>query len=240
MIIYPAIDIKQGKCVRLVQGDFKQVTVYSDNPINIAKKWEGLGAEYVHIVDLDGAVSGKLVNYKIIKKIASSINIPIQLGGGIRSMDNIEDLLGLGVNRLILGTAAMKNQSLVEEAIRKYKDKIVIGIDAKDGQVATEGWEEISEITAINLGKKVEAMGAQTIIYTDIGRDGMLIGPNISAMQEMATKVNVSIIASGGISKTKDIEDLKETPVEGVIIGKALYTEDVNLKEAIEMAKRIK
>lgn len=236
MIIYPAIDIKQGKCVRLVQGRFSDVTVYSDNPVEMAIKWESMGAEYIHVVDLDGALQGQSVNSQVIKDIAKAVKVPIQLGGGIRNLQVVEDMLNSGITRVILGTAAVKNPDFVKEAVELYKDRIAVGIDAKDGMVAIEGWETISEFTAVQFAQKMYELGVRHIIYTDISRDGMLKGPNIPAMKEMVDNVEANIIASGGVSNMDDIRNLKATGVQGVIIGKALYTGNVNLAEALKIA----
>ncbi|HHX18089.1 MAG TPA: 1-(5-phosphoribosyl)-5-[(5-phosphoribosylamino)methylideneamino]imidazole-4-carboxamide isomerase [Clostridium sp.] len=237
MIIYPAVDIKDGRCVRLVQGEFDKVTIYSEDPVEMALKWEGLGAEYLHVVDLDGARTGETQNISITSEIASKVKMPIQLGGGIRSIEIIEKVISKGIQRVILGTSAVKNPDLVKKAIEIYKEKIVIGIDAKDGMVAIDGWENTSDFTAIDFASKMVELGAKTIIYTDIARDGMLTGPNLIAMREMAQSVDAEIIASGGVSSLKDIKDLKETGVSGVIVGKALYTGDLDLKEAIKIGK---
>lgn len=237
MIIYPAVDIKDGKCVRLVQGEFDKVTVYSDDPVQMALKWESLGAEYLHVVDLDGARTGEAQNISITSEIAAKLGIPVQLGGGIRSIETIEKLISNGIQRVILGTSAVKNPDLVKQAIEIFKENIVIGIDAKDGMVAIDGWAKTSEFTAIGFANKMVKLGAKTIIYTDISRDGMLKGPNLTAMKEMANSVDAEIIASGGVSSLQDIKALKETGVSGVIVGKALYTGDVDLKEAIKIVK---
>lgn len=237
MIIYPAVDIKDGKCVRLVQGEFDKVTVYSDDPVQMALKWESLGAEYLHVVDLDGARTGEAQNISITSEIAAKLGIPVQLGGGIRSIETIEKLISNGIQRVILGTSAVKNPDLVKQAIEIFKENIVIGIDAKDGMVAIDGWAKTSEFTAIGFANKMVELGAKTIIYTDISRDGMLKGPNLTAMKEMANSVDAEIIASGGVSSLQDIKALKETGVSGVIVGKALYTGDVDLKEAIKIVK---
>lgn len=237
MIIYPAVDIKDGRCVRLVQGEFDKVTVYSEEPLQMALKWESLGAEYLHVVDLDGARTGETQNISITSEIAAKLKIPVQLGGGIRSIEVIEKLISKGIKRVILGTSAVKNPDLVKQAVEAFKESIVIGIDAKDGKVAIDGWEKTSEFTAIDFANKMVELGAKTIIYTDISRDGMLIGPNLAAMREMAQTVDAEIIASGGVSSLQDIKDLKETGVSGVIVGKALYTGDLDLKEAIKIGK---
>lgn len=237
MIIYPAVDIKDGRCVRLLQGEFDKVTVYSDDPLEMALKWESLGAEYLHVVDLDGARTGEPKNISITSKIAAKLNIPVQLGGGIRSIETIEKVISMGIRRVILGTFAVKNPDLVKQAVENFRENIVIGIDAKDGKVAIDGWEKTSEFTAIDFANKMVELGAKTIIYTDISRDGMLTGPNLDAMREMAQSVDAEIIASGGVSNLKDIKNLKETGVSGVIVGKALYTGNVDLQEAIKAGK---
>ena len=234
MLIYPAIDIINGKCVRLQQGSYSEVTVFGDSPLDMALKWESQGAQYLHVVDLDAARSGNTENHDIIKRIAKTLRIPVQVGGGIRSLQTIESLLSGGLSRVILGTSAVNNQDMLKTALKEYKEKIVIGIDAKDGKVAIHGWEQTSDLTAIDFAKRVEELGARTVIYTDISRDGMLKGPNLSAMSEMAASVGVDVIASGGVSCLRDIIDLKPTGVSGVIVGKALYTGNLELKSAID------
>jgi len=236
MIIYPAVDIKDGKCVRLLQGRFSDVTVYSDNPLDMAKKWEEAGAEYLHVVDLDGARTGKSKNSDIIAEIAAAVKMPVQLGGGIRSMETIEDYLSKGIQRVILGTSAVKDPEFVKIALEKYGERVVIGIDAKDGIVAIEGWEKTSDFTAVDFARKMVELGARTIIYTDIAQDGTLNGPNLKSMKEMIDSVEAEIIASGGVGSLQDIKNLKEINAQGVIVGKALYTGAVDLKEAIKIA----
>ncbi len=233
MIIYPAIDIINGKCVRLQQGSYSEVTVFGDSPVEMAQKWEGQGAQYLHVVDLDAARSGNTENHGIIKQIAKTLKIPVQVGGGIRSLETIESLISGGLSRVILGTSAVNNQEMLKAALKEYKEKIVVGIDAKDGKVAIHGWEQTSDLTAVGFARIVEELGAKTIIYTDISRDGMLKGPNLAAMSEMAKAVGIEVIASGGVSCLKDIVDLKSTGVSGVIVGKALYTGNLELKAAI-------
>lgn len=237
MRIYPAIDIKDGKCVRLFKGRFDDVTVYGDSPAEMAKKWESQGGEFIHVVDLDGALKGHGVNAEKIKEICESVSVPVQTGGGIRSMSDIEAKLACGINRVIIGTKAVSDSDFVKEAVAKYGNKIVIGIDAKDGMVAVEGWEKTSDFTAVEFAKKMVSLGVKTIVYTDIATDGTLAGPNVEAMREMASAVDADIIASGGIGSLDDILSLKDTGVEGVIVGKALYTDRVDLKEAVSKAK---
>ena len=237
MRIYPAIDIKDGKCVRLFKGRFDDVTVYGDSPAEMAKKWEAQGGEFIHVVDLDGALKGHGVNAEKIKEVCESVSVPVQTGGGIRTMADIEAKLECGISRVIIGTKAVSDSEFVKEAVSKYGDKIVIGIDAKDGMVAVEGWEKTSDSTAVEFAKKMVSLGVKTIVYTDIATDGTLAGPNVEAMREMADAVDADIIASGGIGSLEDILSLKDTGVEGVIVGKALYTNRVDLKEAVEKAR---
>ncbi len=237
MRIYPAIDIKDGKCVRLLKGQFNEVTVYGDNPPEMAQKWEMQGGEFIHVVDLDGAKNGHGVNAEIITKICESVGVPVQTGGGIRTMADIEKKLACGVSRVIIGTSAVRNAEFVKEAVQKYGDKIVIGIDAKDGMVAVEGWEEVSEFGAVEFAKRMEQLGVKTIIYTDIATDGTLQGPNVEAMREMVNSVSMDVIASGGIGNIEHIKSLIPTGVEGVIVGKALYTDNVDLNEAVKLCK---
>lgn len=237
MVIYPAIDVKDGRCVRLLQGSFDDVTVYSDSPVDMALQWEKLGAGYLHVVDLDGARSGAPQNLAVISEMAAKLGIPVQLGGGIRSMETIEFVLSKGVQRVILGTSAVETPELVKKAIRTFGGSVVIGIDAKDGLVAIEGWAKTSKFTAVGFARKMEELGAKTIIYTDISRDGMLDGPNLKAMEEMLRAVGMEVIASGGVSRLEDIRNLKELGMHGAIIGKALYTGAVDLKKALEIAK---
>jgi phosphoribosylformimino-5-aminoimidazole carboxamide ribotide isomerase len=237
MRIYPAIDIKDGQCVRLLQGRFSDVTVYGNDPAEMAVKWEREGGEYIHVVDLDGALKGHGVNADAIKKICASVNVPVQTGGGIRTMEDIESKLNCGISRVIIGTKAVSDSDFVKRAVDRYGDKIVIGIDAKDGMVAVEGWEKTSDFTAVEFAKKMVGIGVKTIVYTDIATDGTLKGPNIKAMEEMAKSVGADIIASGGVGNIEHLKALIPTGVEGAIVGRALYTGDVNLLEAIRTVK---
>ena len=239
MKIYPAIDIKDGKCVRLLRGSFDDVTVYGDNPAEMARKWESLGGEYIHVVDLDGALKGHGVNAEAIKEICKAVNVPVQTGGGIRSISDIEAKLECGISRVIIGTKAVSDADFVKEAVKRYGDKIVIGIDAKDGMVAIEGWEKTSEYQAVEFAKKMEEIGVKTIIYTDIATDGTLMGPNVDAMREMVNNTNMDIIASGGIGNIEHIKALIPTGVEGVITGRVLYTGNINLSDAIKAGKGV-
>ena len=240
MIIYPAIDIRGGRCVRLTEGRFDAETVFADDPAEMALKWAGIGAEFLHLVDLDGALAGEGKNVPVIERILQSVNIPVQLGGGIRNLETIEKLLALGVTRLILGSAAVKNPQMVEEACKKYPGHIAVGIDAKNGDVAIEGWGKGSGVAATELAKKMAAYGVETIIYTDISRDGMLSGVNVEATAALARACGVPIIASGGVASLEDIRRVKAVEsdgVQGCIIGKAIYTGAVDLKAALALAK---
>ena len=240
MIIYPAIDIRGGRCVRLTEGRFDAETVFADDPAEMALKWAGMGAEFLHLVDLDGALAGEGKNVPVIERILQSVNIPVQLGGGIRNLETIEKLLALGVTRLILGSAAVKNPQLVEEACKKYPGHIAVGIDAKNGEVAIEGWGKGSGVAATELAKQMAAYGVETIIYTDISRDGMLSGVNVEATAALARACGVPIIASGGVASIEDIRRVKAVEADGVqgcIIGKAIYTGAVDLKAALALAK---
>ncbi|NLX70819.1 MAG: 1-(5-phosphoribosyl)-5-[(5-phosphoribosylamino)methylideneamino]imidazole-4-carboxamide isomerase [Clostridiales bacterium] len=240
MTIYPAIDIKGGKCVRLVQGRSDQQTVYSDNPVEVALKWESKGAKFIHVVDLDGAFQGKSKNDSIIKEMIKEINIPVQLGGGIRDIQKISYLLDeLGISRVILGTVAIQDPGMLGITVKKYGNKIAVGIDARDGRVAIKGWMEEADITPVDLGKRVRDMGVETVIYTDILKDGMLEGPNISTTREMIQQTELNIIASGGVSQIQHIKDLKAIGASGVIIGKALYTGMIKLEDALKFENNV-
>ncbi|MGB4658247.1 MAG: 1-(5-phosphoribosyl)-5-[(5-phosphoribosylamino)methylideneamino]imidazole-4-carboxamide isomerase [Mobilitalea sp.] len=239
MILFPAIDIKNGQCVRLRQGNFQDVLVYSDIPLKIAKQWEAAGTSYIHIVDLDGALVGHSVNDEVIKSIVSEVGVPVQVGGGIRTIKDIESKLSLGVARVIIGTKAVKDPAFIKEAIATFgADRIVIGIDAKDGMVAIEGWEKISSYQAVSLAMEMKKLGVKTIVYTDISKDGMLQGPNISHTKEMVDVTGLNIIASGGVSSLKDLEMLGEINVYGAIIGKALYENRIDLKAAVGLFEK--
>lgn len=240
MIVIPAIDLKEGKCVRLEQGLMDKDTVFNDNPGAQARAWQDQGAELLHIVDLDGAFAGQPKNRNAIEAIINAITIPAQLGGGIRDIATIEAYLSLGLSRVIIGTAAQRNPELVREACARFPGQIVVGIDAKNGMVAVQGWAELTDITAIDLARKFEGFGVSAIIYTDISRDGMLQGPNLDATRTLAEAVAIPIIASGGVSTLQDIENLmsiESSGVTGVITGKAVYTGAIKLNEAIALTK---
>ena len=241
MIVIPAIDLKEGKCVRLEQGLMDKDTVFCDNPAEQALEWERQGGELLHMVDLDGAFAGEPKNREAIEAIVKAITIPTQLGGGIRDIATIEAYLSLGVGRVILGTAAQRNPALVEEACRLFPGRIVVGIDAKNGMVAVQGWAEVTGITAVDLARKFEGFGVAAVIYTDISRDGMMQGPNIAATQALAEAIGIPVIASGGVSSLRDIENLlaiEASGIAGVITGKAIYTGAINLAEAVALTKR--
>jgi len=235
MDVIPAIDIRGGKCVRLYQGDYNQQTIFSDDPVSVALNWQAQGAPRIHIVDLDGAAAGEPVNLDIIENIANAVLIPTELGGGIRDLETIERLLKAGVERVILGTAAVEDPEVVRKACRKYGQSIIVGIDARDGVVATRGWLEKSRIGAKEFAMSVVRLGAQRLIYTDISRDGTLTEPNFSAIYEMLETVRIPVIAAGGISTITHLAILKKLGVAGAIVGKALYTGDINLKRALEV-----
>ena len=240
MIILPAIDLKEGKCVRLEQGLMNRDTVYNDNPGEQARIWQEQGGELLHIVDLDGAFAGIPKNRDAIKAIVEAITIPSELGGGIRHMQTIEAYLELGIDRVILGTVAKENPKLVEEACKKYPGQIVVGIDARDGLVAVRGWADVTEKSAIEMAKEMAGFGVEAVIYTDIARDGMMQGPNIEATRKLAESIDIPVIASGGLSSLDDIRRLmaiESSGVTGVIAGKAIYSGAVDLREAVALAK---
>jgi len=241
MIVIPAIDLKEGKCVRLEQGLMEKDTVFCDKPAEQAREWAGQGAELLHIVDLDGAFAGVPKNKEAITAVVNSISIPTQLGGGIRDLPTIEAYLALGVGRVILGTAAQKDPNLVVEACRLFPGRIVVGIDAKNGMVAIKGWAEVTDASAVDLARRFEGYGVAAIIYTDISRDGMMAGPNIEATKALAQAISIPVIASGGVSSLKDIENLMAIEtfgVSGVITGRAIYTGALKLAEAIALTKK--
>ncbi|MEL6496229.1 MAG: 1-(5-phosphoribosyl)-5-[(5-phosphoribosylamino)methylideneamino]imidazole-4-carboxamide isomerase [Cyanobacteria bacterium J06623_7] len=236
MEVIPAIDLLDGKCVRLYQGDYDQASIFNDNPVEVARQWASEGATRLHVVDLDGAKEGKSVNLAVIEAIAKAIDIPVQVGGGLRDRPGVKRLLETGVQRAILGTVAVEKPELVTELCRDYPQQIVVGIDARNGMVATRGWLETSEVAATDLAKRMAQEGAAAIIYTDIHRDGTLTGPNMPALRELAESIEIPVIASGGVSSLTDLLSmlsLESIGVTGVIVGRAIYTGDVSLKEAV-------
>ena len=240
MLILPAIDLRGGNCVRLVKGDFKQETIYSEHPEEIALRWEEGGAEFLHVVDLDGALAGEPQNMDAIKRILQAVKIPVEVGGGIRSMESIDRLLSIGVSRVILGSVAVHKEELVQAACSAYGNRIVVGIDAKKGIVATDGWEKSGDISAVELAKKLGAFGLETIIYTDISRDGTLSGVNVTETARLARASGIKVIASGGVKSISDIEELKKRECDGiigVIVGKSIYEGTLSLTEAIAASR---
>lgn len=237
MLILPAIDLKDGKCVRLYQGDYAQVTVFSDDPAEVGRRWREEGAQYLHLVDLDGAKAGQPVNLEVVERIKQASGLPVELGGGIRDEATVAFVLGRGVDRVILGTAALRDPQMAGRLCRKYGDRVVIGIDARDGMVAVEGWTETSSVAATRLAQELAAQGAARFIYTDISRDGTLTEPNYAAFAEFAAAAGRPVIASGGVARAEQVRRLEELGAEGVIIGKALYTGDVKLSELLGKAE---
>ncbi|MGN1098291.1 MAG: 1-(5-phosphoribosyl)-5-[(5-phosphoribosylamino)methylideneamino]imidazole-4-carboxamide isomerase [Clostridia bacterium] len=233
MRIYPAIDIRGGNCVRLLRGDYGKETVYGSSPADMAEKWESLGADFIHVVDLDGAKSGGSENRAAVGEICRRVKVPVQQGGGIRTMEDVNVVAALGVSRIIIGTAAVNNPDMVREAAEKYPGRIAVGIDAKDGHVATDGWTKVSSKTAVEFALEMKSLGVDTVIYTDIATDGTLGGPNVTAMKEMAERTGLNVIASGGVGCEADLDALSNTGVEGVIVGKALYAEKLRLEEIV-------
>jgi len=237
MEVIPAIDLLEGRCVRLYQGDYARSQVFNDNPADVAKQWVDQGATRLHIVDLDGAKVGHPVNTQAIAAIVQAVSVPVQVGGGLRDRVGVAQLLSTGVQRVILGTAAVEDHPLVEQLCKEFPGQIVIGIDARNGLVATRGWLETSEVKATDLAGQMAQLGVAAIIYTDIHRDGTLAGPNLDALRELATGISIPVIASGGVSSITDLLSLlalEPLGVNGVIVGRALYTGDILLKEAIQ------
>ena len=238
MELIPALDLRLGRCVRLVRGRVENETIYSDNPLEMARYWEEQGARRLHVVDLDGAFTGTPQNIGVIREIISSVKIPVQVGGGIRDVKTIEQLLEAGANRVILGTVAILNPELVGEICNSFGEAIILGIDAKRGKVAIEGWGVTSEKRAVDLAREMRELGVRRIVFTDVYRDGTLNGPNIRATEDMARKTGLKIIASGGVSTLDDLKAVKrlgKLGVEGVIVGKALYAETISIKDALEV-----
>ncbi|MCX7981849.1 MAG: 1-(5-phosphoribosyl)-5-[(5-phosphoribosylamino)methylideneamino]imidazole-4-carboxamide isomerase [Syntrophales bacterium] len=241
MIVIPAIDLKDGRCVRLSQGDFSRVTIYDSDPVSVAKKWQEEGAERIHVVDLDGSLAGQPRNFNAIYRITTHLNIPIEVGGGIRDLETIETYLSLGVKWVILGTAAVKDESLLLKAAERYSGRIILALDALDGHITVQGWTEKTGLPAVEIAKRYENAGIAAIIYTDVSRDGMKTGLNLEQTCRLAEAVNVPVIASGGLKDLSDIEKLMEFEdkgIMGVIVGRALYTGDLCLPEAIKLTKK--
>lgn len=237
MNIFPAIDLYEKKAVRLLKGDYAKMTVYSENPVEIAKDFENSGARFLHIVDLEGAKTGDTPNIETIKNIVKNTNLFTEVGGGIRSVDTVEKYLNIGVNRVILGTAAVTDENFLRTAAKKYNEKIAVGVDIKDGFAAIKGWTSVSEFTCFEFCEKMCKIGVKTIICTDISKDGAMQGTNVELYKELSEKFDIDIIASGGVSSIDDIKKLKNLGIYGAIIGKAYYTGAISIKEAIEVAK---
>ena len=236
MQLYPAIDMKNGQCVRLRQGAFKDITIYSDAPEKVAAHRQEKGASFLHLVDLDGALAGYSVNEEVIRRIADTVSIPIEIGGGIRSKEAVERMLDLGVRRVIIGTKAAEHPEFLRDMVRTFgEEAIVAGVDAKDGMVAVEGWEKVSSLTASDLCLTMKEYGVRHIVYTDISRDGMLSGPNVEATRKLTEETGLDIIASGGVSCMEDLKCLHEAGIRGAIIGKALYENRIDLAEAVRL-----
>lgn len=235
MLVIPAIDLRKGRCVRLYQGDPEKETVYGDNPVEIARQWEQLGAKILHLVDLDGAFTGLSQNAKVIGSIGEEVRIPLQLGGGVRSREAVEKAISFGVSRVIIGTAVIEAPELARELVRDFEERIVVGIDARDGKVAVKGWTESSAVETVELAERVEQWGVKEIIYTDIKKDGTMQGPSLDGLEEIISKTSLQVIVSGGISSKEDLISLKPygSRVKGVIIGKALYTNQLTLPDAM-------
>ena len=242
MLIIPAIDLKAGQCVRLYQGEMDRATIYSDDPVAMAQRWQDAGAERLHVVDLDGAVSGTGMNTAVIGRICQALTIPVQVGGGLRSVEAVEQMFDLGVQRAILGTVAYRQPDIVAVACQRFPAQITVGIDARAGKVAVQGWTEATALEAVDLARQCEAMGTSEIVYTDIARDGTEQGVNIEATSALAQAISIPVIASGGVASIRDIEQLKPFESDGiqaVIIGRAMYTGAVDLTEAIRVGKGI-
>lgn len=237
MLIFPAIDLKDGICVRLKKGDYATAHKVAEDPLQTAKAFQEAGATWIHMVDLDGAKEKKPVNSDIVFDVVSHTDLKVEVGGGIRDMETVEFYLKRGISRVILGSVALKNPAFVEEAVKKYGDKIAVGIDALHGKVAAEGWTDQSEMDYLELAKRMESVGVSCIIFTDISRDGMLSGPNLDMLRTLNQTVSCNIIASGGVSNLSDIEDLRDLHLYGAICGKALYTGDLSLYQAIVVSR---
>ncbi len=240
MILFPAIDLKDGACVRLIKGDMEQATTFNTDPVAQAQEFKDLGCEWIHIVDLNGAFEGRPVNDSVVKQIISHVSLPIQLGGGIRDLALVETWISSGIQRIVIGTAAVKNPDLVKEACRLFPGQIAVGLDAKGGKVAVEGWAEETDLTALEMAKRFEGAGVAAIVFTDIDRDGVLTGPNIEATVSLANSISIPMVASGGVSSLKDIQNLVATEcpgIEGVISGRAIYDGRLDVKEALAVLK---
>ncbi len=239
MIIYPALDIRGGRCVRLVEGDFTRETHYDSNPADAARRWVDAGAEWLHVVDLDGALAGKPVNTSAITAIRVAVDVPIQLGGGLRTGQDLESSFGLGITRAILGTAAIRDPALVADSVERWGDAIAVALDARNGRLATDGWLGQSDAAAIDVAQRLAGVGVAHFIFTDISRDGTLAGPNIDSLAELVSAVDAQVIASGGMASLDDVRAAAGTGASGAILGRSLYDHRIELAEAIAVAKPI-
>ena len=237
MLIFPAIDLYDKKAVRLYKGDYNQMTVYSENPLLVAKGFEAAGAEYIHMVDLEGAKDGTTPNFDVVAAVAKESGLKVEIGGGIRNEETVKKYIDAGVMRVILGTAALNDPEFLESVCKKYGDKIAVGADLKDGQVAVKGWLETSDVSGMDFLQKMQDLGVKTVICTDISRDGAMRGTNRELYKELSEKFSMDIVASGGVSTIDDVKALREMDLYGAIVGKAIYTGDIDLTEAIEVAK---
>jgi phosphoribosylformimino-5-aminoimidazole carboxamide ribotide isomerase len=238
LILFPAIDIRKGRCVRLVQGDFRRETVFSENPAEQALQWEKAGSSFIHVVDLDAARTGTAENEAAVADILRLVSVPVQLGGGIRGMEDIEKKLGLGVARVILGTAALRNPGLVRAAVRVHGERIVVGVDSKDGYVALEGWGKLSSVGSAEFCAAMKDAGVRTLVYTDIAKDGMMAGPNLPATEKIVALGGIDVIASGGVASLSDLYALEKIGVSGAVIGRALYDGAIDLKQAVNIFEK--
>lgn len=234
MIVLPAIDLKDGKCVRLLQGDKDKETIYGDDPVAMAKHFEDIGAQYLHIVDLDGAFDGKPGNLDVIEQIVNNVSIPVEVGGGIRDMETAKRYLNAGVSRIIIGTKAIEDFDFIDKLITKFDDKIAVSLDAKDSIVATKGWTELSDLEVIEVASQLEKLGLSTLIYTDISKDGMLTGPNLKMLEVLNRGLHMNIIASGGVASEENLEALEEMGLYGAITGKAIYEKTIDLEDYLK------
>lgn len=237
MEIWPAIDLRGGKCVRLRQGDYSKETVFGDDPASMARQWANQGGQYLHLVDLDAAKDGSSANLASVRAVVEAVDIPCELGGGVRSREKIAELLEIGLARLVIGTRALKEPDWFRQVCREFPQRLVLGIDARDGKVATDGWLETSETSAVGLARQFEGEPIAAIVYTDIATDGMMAGPNVEAMAEMQQSVDVPVVASGGVTTIDDVQQLAVAGMAGCIIGRALYEGTINLKEALQVAR---
>ena len=237
MIIFPAIDIKEGRCVRLTQGKFDQVSIYNDNPAEVARLWESMGAQYIHLVDLDGAKDGSPASRDMVKSVIDAVDIPVQVGGGIRSLERADQLIELGARRIILGTAAVNDRELTQAVAERYPGRTAVSVDAVNGMAAVNGWAKVSDTDVLDICTFMQEIGINTLIYTDILMDGMLKGPNFGEYERLMRETSLDIIASGGVTTKEDIERLAKMGIYGAIVGKALYDEKIDLKEAIRCSR---